>query len=578
MVEELVFMKKSGLYLVIFIWIASLFVSCERQVPIARVGNYFIYARDLAERMDNQRAPSKTYSEIMKLVDDLVNDKLMLIDAYQSGFEHDSVVVARLDNYEQGQVYSHVVEEEVIDKIIPESKIKKRYRLLSKEWHVQHILLPASNDSLRTIQTLTELRSRILRGADFGELAREFSKDNKSAGKGGDLGFIQYDPKKQDDQFLQAMIHLAPGQVSDIVQTKQGFHLIKLIQVRDVDLPPYAQHRDRVKNDLIRENVALLDSAFYEFRTEIYAKYDAEQISENVDSLVTLIKSVEDANKEDKINFQRDPQQFREKLTKEQIHFQLARFTGGAYTFDDMIDTYTQISPMRRPLLNNLPEIEKFLNRNVPRKLMIRYGYEHGIDKTREMKELVQKERERQMISRIRRVKIDQNTEPSEEELLAVYNENPHQYEVGAEVKVQEIVVSDEEMARQVYEKAKSGDDFDALAREFNERLQTREADGVLGYLRQRDYGMVSREAVKMKSGEISEPIKSNGRYSIIKILDRKSGALEPFEDVRLQIRRVKRIEQRDKLTADWIASLKDSYPVAIYEDVLKKEFEIADE
>ncbi len=570
--------KKIMVYLSVIMMVGCFLVACDKWKPIARVANYTIYADELAERVENSRQPAEKFEDIISHVNDLVDDKLKLIDAYKAGFDQDSVVLERTKNFERGKIYSHVVNDQVVDKIVTEKMIKNRYNLLAKEWHVRHILLPASRDSVATIEKLKVIRSRILKGEDFGELAREFSQDIKSAGKNGDLGFIQYDLKKWDVRFLDALASIRVGHVSDVVRTKRGFHLIMVQRVRDAGLPPYDAERENIQNTLIRENVSTLDSAFYQFRADINERYRAEQQSANVDSLLRLIKRIEAQHTAEKVNLQRDPRQFGEKLSKEEINFPLATYYGGQYVLGDFLDSYNRISPMRRPLFNDKAAIEEFLNRNVPRELMIRYGYEKGLQRNREIKKMVLAEKERQMISRVRRVKIDDNTTPTEEQLLAIYQANPHEYEEGAKVNVQEIVISNLEIANEVFERAASGDDFDALAEAFNERQETREQKGVLGFLASSDYGSVSREAVKMKTGEISEPIRMGNRYSIIKILDRQDGILKPFEEVRLKIRRAEKIRLRDQFNDEWMTQLRNTYKVVIYEDVIKKEFETTDE
>jgi peptidyl-prolyl cis-trans isomerase SurA len=86
-------------------------------------------------------------------------------------------------------------------------------------------------------QTLDSLKSEAervhalaLEGKDFAELAREYS-DDPSAEKGGDLGFF----KRGDmiPQFEQTAFSLAPGQISDVIQTEFGYHIIKVEQKED---------------------------------------------------------------------------------------------------------------------------------------------------------------------------------------------------------------------------------------------------------------------------------------------------------------------------------------------------------
>lgn len=83
--------------------------------------------------------------------------------------------------------------------------------------------------------------------ADFAQLARQYSDDPGSASKGGDLGWApatNYVPS-----FAAALFHLQPHQVSDIVQTDFGYHIIELTGVH----PGAAKSLDSVRSDIERE-------------------------------------------------------------------------------------------------------------------------------------------------------------------------------------------------------------------------------------------------------------------------------------------------------------------------------------
>lgn len=77
---------------------------------------------------------------------------------------------------------------------------------------------------------LAELRERILKGESFAMLARLYSQDPGSAAKGGELGFFGRD--RMVAEFEAAAFALKPGEVSPIVETEYGFHIIQLIERR----------------------------------------------------------------------------------------------------------------------------------------------------------------------------------------------------------------------------------------------------------------------------------------------------------------------------------------------------------
>lgn len=112
-----------------------------------------------------------------------------------------------------------------------------------------HIFIrcPASADS-RTQQAarqkLQRLRQEILQGLDFSDAARKHSEDG-SAARGGDIGsFPPCGP--ETDTFVRAAAALNVGQLSDIVQTDDGFHLIKLTERK----PGRSSTFEEVKEDV----------------------------------------------------------------------------------------------------------------------------------------------------------------------------------------------------------------------------------------------------------------------------------------------------------------------------------------
>lgn len=84
-------------------------------------------------------------------------------------------------------------------------------------------------------------------GSDFGTLARDNSSDG-SAQQGGDLGFF---PKgKMVPAFEQAAYALKPGQISDVVETQFGYHIIKVTERREASTVPLAEVSERVREFL----------------------------------------------------------------------------------------------------------------------------------------------------------------------------------------------------------------------------------------------------------------------------------------------------------------------------------------
>ena len=83
---------------------------------------------------------------------------------------------------------------------------------------------------------INEARSRLGRGEDFAAVASRLSEDSVSAGKGGDLGWMN--EGAVSESFSAAAFSLSPGEVSDVVTTPFGFHLITLVEGPEVVRQP----------------------------------------------------------------------------------------------------------------------------------------------------------------------------------------------------------------------------------------------------------------------------------------------------------------------------------------------------
>ncbi len=121
-----------------------------------------------------------------------------------------------------------------------------------KRVQAQHILVKVAEDApeadvAAAKAKLEEAKKQVEGGADFGEIARQISEDPGSKEKGGDLGF--FGPGTMAKPFEEAAMALEKGQMSDLVRTRFGFHLIK---VNDITAPK-EQQLEEVQDQLAQE-------------------------------------------------------------------------------------------------------------------------------------------------------------------------------------------------------------------------------------------------------------------------------------------------------------------------------------
>lgn len=109
--------------------------------------------------------------------------------------------------------------------------------------NARHILIPLDAPDARA--QAEALRKQVLEGANFAELAKTNSKDPGTASKGGDVGLVTRG--KMVKPFEDAAFALAkPGDVSDVIETRFGFHVIQLVEKRAAGVQPFAEVKDQL--------------------------------------------------------------------------------------------------------------------------------------------------------------------------------------------------------------------------------------------------------------------------------------------------------------------------------------------
>jgi peptidyl-prolyl cis-trans isomerase C len=117
-----------------------------------------------------------------------------------------------------------------------------------QEVHARHILVKTEEEAKAIIAELNK-------GADFAELARQKSTD-PGASEGGDLGYFPKD--EMVPEFADAAFKLEKGQISEPVHTRFGWHVIKVEDKRERQVPAFDQVRDQLATHLVRKTQAEL--------------------------------------------------------------------------------------------------------------------------------------------------------------------------------------------------------------------------------------------------------------------------------------------------------------------------------
>ncbi len=141
---------------------------------------------------------------------------------------------------------------------VPEQDVQRAYNQnidqysTPEEVRASHILLNLEGRDEAEVRAQAEaLLAQVRGGADFAALAREHSQDVASASRGGDLDF--FGRGRMVPEFEAVAFSLEPGQVSDLVRTAYGFHIIKVTDKKAGDVQPLDAVRATIAEQLTFE-------------------------------------------------------------------------------------------------------------------------------------------------------------------------------------------------------------------------------------------------------------------------------------------------------------------------------------
>jgi hypothetical protein len=158
---------------------------------------------------------------------------------------------------------------------------------------------------------MTALLARLREGADFAELAREHSQDPGSAEQGGDLGWFERGQMVRP--FDEAAFALDAGEVSDVVETPFGFHIIRS---EERETPEFEEVREEFRAQIQAQRAQSAESLYI-------AGLEERAAVEIVDGTADFVRELA-----------RDPDQ---RLGRRASRRVLARYEGGEYTVGETV-------------------------------------------------------------------------------------------------------------------------------------------------------------------------------------------------------------------------------------------------
>jgi len=250
------------------------------QVIQKMVGDELLYQEAVKKghSIDNKSVDN----EMVRIKGQFKDDKQYQAQLKASGHTEENL---RNQIHRQASI-SQLIKKEIVPKIdIKPEEIKQYYDNNMDKFRrpervrAQHILMKteqgdSEEKKAEARKKLEALHKRILAGEDFSALAKEHSQGPSNV-RGGDLGF--FTRGRMVKSFEDVAFKLAPNEVSDIVETQFGYHLIKVLEHQAENNPPYDEVQPKIKSLLFNQHIQkqlepFVKSIREKSKVEIYIK------------------------------------------------------------------------------------------------------------------------------------------------------------------------------------------------------------------------------------------------------------------------------------------------------------------
>lgn len=451
---------------------------------------------------------------------------------------------------EKGAIYPEVVKTRFGSHIIKVTDKKTRVPKVK----ASHILIsymdPSGKvDSAAAKLTMDSVLAELKAGKDFGEVAKRYSDDTGTKEKGGDLGF--FERRMMVQEFDEAAFNLNVGEVSKVVNTQFGMHIIKVTDKEAY--PTFEADRENLKNLLKRSRYNDLYAGLIEsYKKEYgYTSNDLviqQMIGYNDSSIIgNDLKGIEEIGTKPIFSYAGKNETVNDFYSKLKMD---TEFTGKKFTEDFLkkgVKKYTEQALLEENALTLEKQDAQFAD--------LMNDYQNGI--------FIFKLQEEEVWNKINIDSI---------KLKAFYEDNMMKYKWDERVAYTEIFVKKDSVAKNYLQQLKNGISFDSLAVK-TERAQMKDRKGrydlqVVGSTE------FSKAVNKLgKIGDYTDVIPNPGGFSILRLDAKDPARLKTFNEAKAEVSGAFQEFESKRLENEYLDSLKKKYSPVINYDELRKAF-----
>jgi peptidyl-prolyl cis-trans isomerase C len=253
----------------------------------------------------------------------------------------------------------------------------------------------------------------------------------------------------------------------------------------------------------------------------------------------------------------------------------LARMGGEVVTLQDLEARLKGMPPFMQDQLGTPEGRNRLLNAIVEEEIIVRDALGRGLDKSDSFKEEMARRRRDALVRLYYERVIEAASAPTPAAVSQYYEDNIAEFTSPESIRARHILVGTESEARRVRRDLEGGADFGDLARERSLDSTTKDREGVIhGEIRRGeniktlgDLPELVEVCFQLEDGELSQPVKTEKGYHIVRVDRRNPETVRPMDEVRDDIVSRVTYENRNAVRDSIMADLKSKYKVEFMEE-----------
>ena len=247
----------------------------------------------------------------------------------------------------------------------------------------------------------------------------------------------------------------------------------------------------------------------------------------------------------------------------------LAEVNGGKITTGDFSRELKNLPDYLKAMADTPQGRKEMLDTMVIRELILQQASKDGVDKGPEIEEKLRDLKKRLIVEAFLKKKVEAESQVSDADLQKFYEQNKDKFKSGAQMKASHILVKTEKEAKDILARIKAGGNFEELAKKSSVDSSAAKG-GDLGWFGQGTMvPAFEKAAMGLKEGQVSDVVKSDFGFHIIKLTGKRPAGVRPFEEVKEQIKGAILPSKQQEIFQKIKEDLKKTAKITIKEDVL---------